>query len=74
MSKLTLQKSKKLYSTLELLAKSPVEYRTISNLYTSINDRDLKEALSPYKVGGPLAKYFDADKENLKFSNWEVLK
>lgn len=65
-------KKQKLYSTLELLAKSPVEYRTISNLYTSINDRDLKEALSPYKVGGPLAKYFDADKENLKFSNWEV--
>ena len=57
----------KIWKALDNLAKTPIELRTISNFYTSVNDREIKEALIPYKIGGALGKYFDSDKDTLNF-------
>ena len=62
----------KIWKALDNLAKTPIELRTISNFYTSVNDREIKEALIPYKIGGALGKYFDSDKDTLNFSRWQV--
>ena len=62
----------KIWKALDNLAKTPIEFRTISNFYTSVNDREIKEALIPYKIGGALGKYFDSDKDTLNFSRWQV--
>lgn len=62
----------KIWKTLEMLSEAPENLRTISNLYNSLNDREIKEALIPYKLGGALGKYFDSDNENLTFSSWQV--
>lgn len=62
----------KIWKVLDNLAKTPIELRTISNFYTSVNDREIKEALIPYKIGGALGKYFDSDKDTLNFSRWQV--
>ena len=62
----------KIWKALDNLAKTPIELRTISNFYTSVKDREIKEALIPYKIGGALGKYFDSDKDTLNFSRWQV--
>ena len=62
----------KIWKALDNLAKTPIELRTISNFYTSVNDREIKEALIPYKIGGALGKYFDSDKDTLNFLRWQV--
>ena len=62
----------KIWKALDNLAKTPIELRTISNFYTSVNDREIKEALIPYKIGGALGRYFDSDKDTLNFSRWQV--
>ena len=62
----------KIWKVLDNLAKTPIELRTISNFYTSVNDREIKEALIPYKIGGAWGKYFDSDKDTLNFSRWQV--
>ena len=62
----------KIWKALDNLAKTPIELRIISNFYTSVNDREIKEALIPYKIGGALGKYFDSDKDTLNFSRWQV--
>ena len=62
----------KIWKALDNLAKIPIELRTISNFYTSVNDREIKEALIPYKIGGALGKYFDSDKDTLNFLRWQV--
>ena len=62
----------KIWKALDNLAKTPIELRTISNFYTSVNDREIKEALISYKIGGALGKYFDSDKDTLNFSRWQV--
>lgn len=62
----------KIWKALDNLVKTPIELRTISNFYTSVNDREIKEALIPYKIGGALGKYFDSDKDTLNFSRWQV--
>ena len=62
----------KIWKALDNLSKTPIELRTISNFYTSVNDREIKEALIPYKIGGALGRYFDSDKDTLNFSRWQV--
>ena len=62
----------KIWKALDNLAKTPIELRTISNFYTSVNDREIKEALISYKIGGALGKYFDSDKDTLNFLRWQV--
>ena len=70
--KVSTTQKEKIWKALDNLAKTPIELRTISNFYTSVNDREIKEALIPYKIGGALGKYFDSDKDTLNFSRWQV--
>lgn len=56
--KTTPLQNEKIWNTLYNLSKTPKEFRTISNFYTSVNDREMKEALIPYKIGGAFGKIF----------------
>ena len=58
----------KIWQALELLATSEEKFRTISNLRTSLNDRELKDTLEKYTIKGALGRYFDSDEENFTFS------
>ena len=62
----------KIWQALELLATSEEKFRTISNLRTSLNDRELKDTLEKYTIKGALGRYFDSDEENFIFSDWQV--
>lgn len=69
---LTPSQKDKIWSALELVANSEVEYRTLTTFSTFLADPELKEAISPYLITGPLGKYFDSNRENLQDSNWNV--
>ncbi|MCI7224331.1 MAG: ATPase [Fusobacterium gastrosuis] len=69
---LTPIQKEKIWAVLDNLALAPIEFRTISSFYTSINDREIKEALLAYKIGGALGKYFDSDNDSLNFERWQV--
>ena len=62
----------KIWQALELLATSEEKFRTISNLRTSLNDRELKDTLEKYTIKGALGRFFDSDEENFSFSDWQV--
>ena len=51
---------------LELVAQSPPEHRTLSELAVQIQSPALKEALRPYTVGGALGHLLDAEGESLE--------
>lgn len=69
---LTPSQKEKVWEALELVSDSPVEYRTLTTFSTYLADPELKEALSPYLITGPLGKYFDSNNEELQNSNWNV--
>ena len=62
----------KIWQALELLSTSEEKFRTISNLRTSLNDRELKDTLEKYTIKGALGRFFDSDEENFSFSDWQV--
>ena len=62
----------KIWQALELLSTSEEKFRTISNLRTSLNDRELKDTLEKYTIKGALGRFFDSDEENFTFSDWQV--
>ena len=49
---------------LELVAESPPEHRTLSELMVQIQDPALKEALRPYLAGGALGRLLDGGEES----------
>ena len=51
--------------SLDLLAESPRDERTISGLWAQLRSADLRSALSPYAAGGDLAFLFDSDGSEL---------
>lgn len=67
---LTPTQKTKIWESLELIAQSPLKFRTISSLYTNLNDKVLKEALQKYTVSGALGRYFDSNDENVSLSSW----
>lgn len=69
---LTPSQKEKIWSALELIAESEIEYRTLTTFSTFLADPELKEAISPYLITGPLGKYFDSNYENLQESTWNV--
>ncbi|SKA06217.1 type IV secretion system protein VirB4 [Cetobacterium ceti] len=69
---LTPSQKEKIWEALVLVADSDIEYRTLTTFTTFLADPDLKEALNPYLITGPLGKYFDSNNENIKNSNWNV--
>lgn len=69
---LTPSHKEKIWAALELVANSKIEQRTLTTFATFLADPELREALSPYLITGPLGKYFDSNEENLQDSNWNV--
>lgn len=69
---LTPSHKEKIWAALELVANSEIEQRTLTTFATFLADPELREALSPYLITGPLGKYFDSNEENLQDSNWNV--
>ena len=54
-----------LWSALTSLATAPVFERTLTGLAVLLQSQALKQALSPYLVGGPWGRLLDADAERL---------
>jgi type IV secretion system protein VirB4 len=52
-----------LWSALSSLASAPVAERTLTGLAVLLQSHELKQALSPYLVGGPWGRLLDAEKE-----------
>lgn len=62
------------WKALTNLAKLPIEKRTMNSFVDLVGgqSRDIKNALQAYYGNGPLAKYFDGDKEFLQNSAYTV--
>jgi type IV secretion system protein VirB4 len=54
-----------LWSALMSLASAPVEERTLTGLAVLLQSQELKQALSPYLLGGPWGRLLDAEQERL---------
>ena len=52
-----------LWSALSSLASAPVAERTLTGLAVLLQSHELKQALSPYLVGGPWGRLLDAEQE-----------
>lgn len=52
-----------LWSALSSLASAPVAERTLTGLAVLLQSHELKQALSPYLIGGPWGRLLDAEKE-----------
>lgn len=63
---------KKLWEALENISATEEKLRTMSNLVTTLNEKEMGEALEQYTVKGALGKYFDSDYDNLDFVKWQV--
>ena len=57
---------KRIDRALELVARSPRENRTLTELSVQLQSRDLKAALRPYTVDGHLGHLLDADEDGLQ--------
>ncbi len=44
--------------------------RTLTALEIALQDRDMKEALHPYTISGPMGSLLDAEEDRLSLSNW----
>ena len=53
------------WSALASLASAPIEERTLTGLSALLANRELKQALAPYCLGGPWGRLLDADHEVL---------
>lgn len=54
--------------SLKLLAAAPIEGRTLTALQHTLQDKALREALTPYTLSGSAGHLLDADKDGLTFS------
>ena len=55
----------RVWAAINSLAAAPREERTISGLHHLLQDKEAKEALAPFCVGGPFGGLFDADRDPL---------
>ena len=62
----------RLARALELLAQSPREHRTLTELLVQVQSPQLKEALRPYTTGGPFGYLLDADADGLGEGAYQV--
>ena len=62
----------KIWNGLCSLANAPVKQRTMTGLSAVVSDIDIRAALMPYTMKGPLGGIFDADHDSLKDGNWQV--
>ena len=55
----------RIWAAINSLAAAPRAERTLSGLHHLLQDREAKEALAPFCVGGPFGGLFDADRDPL---------
>ena len=55
----------RVWAAINTLAAAPKHERTLSGLHHLLQDREAKEALRPFCVGGPFGGLFDADRDPL---------
>ncbi len=60
------------WATLTSLATTPTEQRTISGFIALSQNQVVRQALFPYSVDGPLGHIFDATRDTLNYSRWQV--
>jgi len=69
---MTPDKKAALWNALLRLGDSPPKDRTITGLKTLVQDKAIKDALSPYTVDGPYGKLLDAESDTLGYGRWQV--
>lgn len=63
---------KVVWETLTLLAKDPIDVRTMTAFVSYCNLQQIKDALNNYTKGGALGRYFDSNNDDLDISDWVV--
>ena len=61
-----------LWNALIRLGQSPPKDRTLTGLRTLVQDKEIKDALSPYTVDGPYGRLLDAESDTLGYGRWQV--
>ncbi len=64
------QHRKALWRALELLGESPRHARTFTHLIATVQDEELRTALSEYSIAGPLGRFLNADHDALLSSRF----
>lgn len=67
--KLTPELKARLWESLMALASAPRRERTLTGLSLMLQDRELRTALEPYTLEGPLGRLLDADEDTLALSD-----
>jgi type IV secretion system protein VirB4 len=63
---------KHIWTALTGMAAMETKYRTLSTFKSLVQDKTVKDAVSPLTVDGAYGNMFDSDSENLSFSNWQT--
>jgi type IV secretory pathway VirB4 component len=69
---LTAEQKNHVAEKLESLATSPVEERTLTVLRARLGDKELKEALKPFTLGGAFGHLLDGDRDELHLGRWQA--
>lgn len=64
------EKRKAIYTALIQLRSSPT--RSLTEFSASVQDMEIREALEPYTISGPLGELLDAEKDDFTSSNFSV--
>ena len=62
---------KELWSSLTSLATAPCQQRTITGLIALVQNRLLREALTPYSLKGPHRRLLDSAHDGLSYGRWQ---
>ncbi|MDR1701524.1 MAG: conjugal transfer protein TrbE [Sporomusaceae bacterium] len=63
---------KHIWTALTGLAAMEPKYRTLSSFKSLVQDKTVKEAISPLTVEGAYGNMFDSNSENLTFASWQT--
>jgi type IV secretion system protein VirB4 len=66
---MTPEKKAALWSAIQSLATAPVSERTLTGLSMLLQDDELKAALHPYTIEGPLGHLLDADRDDIELAD-----
>ena len=67
---LTAARKASIWDALGTLASGPIQERTMTGLQALVQDAELKKAIAPYTLNGPMGQLLDADKDVLQLSRW----
>lgn len=63
---------KHIWTALTGMAVMEPKYRTISTFKSLVQDKIVKDAITPLTIDGAYGAMFDADNENLSFTSWQA--